>query len=213
MPVAVVAELAATTLEYFGEKRRTTPSKPRRGPSAHGRNRAGGVVMFKPHRGGRKQAHDAELRREATDYAEAHGAAAAGKRFGIPVGTLKSWIARRRAREAVREASDDGLDQIRREGQALVEKWEARVARELERYGPPPLAVGEYLSPDPYEGQRPPPGTPWPPVVPEPAAEEPVEDAVTSQLVPGEAASSSQLLNGEEPKPKKKRGGRNDDVV
>ena len=63
-----------------------------------------------------------------------------------------------------------------------------------------------------FPRQRPPPGTPWPPVVPEPVAEEPVEDAVTSQLVPGEAASSSQLLNGEGPKPKKKRSGGNDEV-
>jgi hypothetical protein len=163
--------------------------------------------------GGRKQPHDQATRREATDYAERHGPAAAGARFKIAPGTIRSWLRRRAVKAAERVASDDGLEQIRREGQALVEKWEARVARELERYGPPPLAVGEYLSPDPYEGRRPPPGTPWPRVVPEPAAEEPVEDAVTSQLVPGEAASSSQLLNGEEPKPKRKRGGGNDDVV
>jgi hypothetical protein len=126
---------------------------------------------------------------------------------------MRRLISLRERLGRVAEGESAGLAEIKEEGRRIVEEHLARVARELERYGPPPLAVGEFLSPDPYEGQRPPPGTPWPPVVPEPEAEEPVEDAVTSQLVRGEAASSSQLLNGEEPKPKKERGGGNDDVV
>jgi transposase-like protein len=170
-------------------------------------------VKWKPNAGGRKEAHPKELRQQAMARAGKVGADRAGHELGIPAGTVRSWVRRAKVRAERDAHSDAGLESVKAEGRRIVEEHLARVARELERYGPPPLAVGEYLSPDPYEGQRPPPGTPWPPVVPEPAAEEPVEDAVTSQLVLGEAASSSQLLNGEEPKPKKKRGDRNDDVV
>jgi hypothetical protein len=183
------------------------------GPFAGGRNGEGGVVMLRPHGGGWKEPHDEATRRKAMEYAGRHGAAAAGAKFRIPAGTVRSWVRRAKVRADRDAHSDAGLESVKAEGRRIVEEHLARVARELERYGPPPLAVGEFLSPDPYEGQRPPPGTPWPPVVPEPEAEEPVEDAVTSQLVRGEAASSSQLLNGEEPKPKKERGGGNDDVV
>jgi transposase-like protein len=169
--------------------------------------------MFKRHSGGRKEAHPHELRARALARADVVGVARAAAECGVKEGTLRSW--RRRAKvRAERDAFDHaGLEAVKAQGRAIVEEELARREAELERFGPPPLAVGEYLSPDSYEGQRPPPGTPWPPVVPEPVAEEPVEDAVTSQLVPGEAASSSQLLNGEESKPKKKRGDGNDNVV
>jgi hypothetical protein len=167
------------------------------------------AVMARRDGGGRKEAWAPETRAAAIKKAMSVGPEKAGKKFGIPAGTIRSWL-RRAARKAEQDAdAESGLEEVKRIGAAIVAEHEAQ----LERYGPPPLAVGEYLSPDPYEGQRPPPGTPWPPFVPEPVAEEPVEDAVTSQLVPGEAASSDQLLSGEEPKPKKKRGGGNDDVV
>jgi hypothetical protein len=169
--------------------------------------------MTRRESGGRKEPWGEELRERAMARAEKVGAGRAGRELKVPAGTVRSWLRRAKVRAERDAHSDAGLESVKAEGRRIVEEHLARVARELERYGPPPLAVGEYLSPDPYEGLRPPPGTPWPPVVPEPVAEEPVEDAVTSQLVPGEAASSSQLLNGEEPKPKKRRGGRNDDVV
>jgi hypothetical protein len=62
--------------------------------------------------------------------------------------------------------------------------------------------------------RRPPPGTPWPPVVPEPEAEEPVEDRGDKSTRPRRGRVQQPASERrEEPKPKKERGGGNDDVV
>jgi hypothetical protein len=39
-------------------------------------------------------------RREVMDYADRHGAKAAGERYGVPAGTVRSWRSRARKRAA-----------------------------------------------------------------------------------------------------------------
>jgi transposase-like protein len=63
-------------------------------------------------------------RREVMDYADRHGAKAAGERYGVPAGTVRSWRSRARKRAA-------------RDGTAPptpAERFEAEAKRLAERY-------------------------------------------------------------------------------
>jgi transposase-like protein len=63
-------------------------------------------------------------RREVMDYAERHGAKAAGARYGVPSGTIRSWRSRARKRAA-------------RDGTAPptpAERWLAEARQLAERY-------------------------------------------------------------------------------
>jgi hypothetical protein len=63
-------------------------------------------------------------RREVMDYAERHGAKAAGERYGVPAGTVRSWRSRARKRAA-------------RDGTAPptpAERWLAEAHQLAERY-------------------------------------------------------------------------------
>jgi hypothetical protein len=80
--------------------------------------------------GGRKEAWDEGLRADATEYAERRGAAAAAAKFKVPVGTVRSWLARARRKREEREVSDDLIAQIKAEGAAIVARLEGRSAEE-----------------------------------------------------------------------------------
>jgi hypothetical protein len=63
-------------------------------------------------------------RSEVLSYADAHGAKAAGERYGVPAGTVRSWRSRARKRAA-------------RDGTAPptpAERWLAKAQRIAERY-------------------------------------------------------------------------------
>jgi hypothetical protein len=109
-------------------------------------------LMFKPHGGGRKERWPEDVRARALARAEVVGVKQAAGEVQVPEGTLRSWITRARQR-AERDARDDDLlEEIRREGAAII------AAKEREARGGPvrPLARGEFLSPDPLADLRPP---------------------------------------------------------
>jgi hypothetical protein len=103
----------------------------------------GGGVMSRAHvGGGRKMPWDEELRSNALEYAGRRGAAAAAAKFKVPVGTVRSWLARARRKREVRAEAEDGLEQIKREGQRIVTEHD----RLLEGQVPRRLRPGEVLS-------------------------------------------------------------------
>ena len=58
------------------------------------------------------------------------GADAAGKKFGIPSGTIRSWL-RRAAKKADEQFDADALlEEVRREGAEIVRRREAELAAE-----------------------------------------------------------------------------------
>ena len=124
-------------------------------------------------RGGRKESWPESTRARALELADRDGAEVASAATGVPAGTIRSWARRKVLAEEKAKVNLSGLEAVKAAGRAIVEAHQAR----LERYGPPPLAPGEYLSPDPYEGQRPPPGTPWPPVDDEAPPVEPEDES------------------------------------
>jgi hypothetical protein len=63
-------------------------------------------------------------RSEVLDYADRHGAKAAGEHFGIPAGTVRSWRSRARKR-----AARDGTTPP-----TPIEKWLAEARQLAERY-------------------------------------------------------------------------------
>jgi hypothetical protein len=79
--------------------------------------------------GGRKEAHPEELRREAMEYADRHGADAAGKKFKVPSGTVRSWIRREYVKAQKARIDESGLEAVMREGREIVARWEAKLAR------------------------------------------------------------------------------------
>jgi hypothetical protein len=150
----LVAEVRWWPARQQMESQKGLPGPPTHaaGHFPHERN-GGRVVKWKPHSGGRKDALDAETRARAEHRAAEVGAERAGAVLGIAPGTVRSWVARTRAKAERDKVSTDGLEQVKAEGRAIVEEHLARVARELERWGPPPLGRGEVLSPDPF-GRR-----------------------------------------------------------
>jgi hypothetical protein len=88
--------------------------------------------------GGRREPHDEELRRRAMEYSDRHGAVAAGAKFGIPAGTVRSWIRREFVKAERARVDESGLEQVMREGRAIVAQREAQLrdperAAEVER--------------------------------------------------------------------------------
>jgi hypothetical protein len=92
----------------------------------HERN--GGRMRLGKKLGGRKTPWDSATRREVMRRARSVGAERAGAAFGVPAGTVRSWL----RRAAVKAADDDDaearLAAVRAEGAAMVARRELQMA-------------------------------------------------------------------------------------
>jgi hypothetical protein len=78
--------------------------------------------------GGRKEAWDSATRREVMRRAKRVGAEKAGAAFGVPSGTVRSWL----RRAAVKAADDDDVEarlaEVQRQGRLIVQERERQLA-------------------------------------------------------------------------------------
>jgi hypothetical protein len=90
----------------------------------------GGWAMTREQQGagGRKEPWDSATRREVMRRARTVGPEKAGAAFGVPSGTVRSWL----RRAAVKAADDDDVEArlaaVRAEGAAIVERRELQMA-------------------------------------------------------------------------------------
>jgi hypothetical protein len=78
--------------------------------------------------GGRKEPWDSTTRQEVMRRAKKVGAEKAGAAFGVPSGTVRSWL----KRAAVKAADDDDVEarlaEVQRQGRLIVEERERQLA-------------------------------------------------------------------------------------
>jgi hypothetical protein len=80
--------------------------------------------------GGRKEPWDSATRREVMRRARSVGAERAGAAFGVPAGTVRSWLRRAKVKADELDDADALLEQVRAEGAAIVRAREGRSADE-----------------------------------------------------------------------------------